>query len=165
MTHDRIEELLPAYADGELSADERSLVEEHLPICPDCAELLALLRSASESLAGFPEVEPPAALRETLVAIPVRQKRFRLSLDFLLRPSLQPVFAVATVFLALFSFYMFGPNRDLINRSVSRQVHLGVNTIERLYAKAGSVTDSLGATADNVFVSLKQANPFGRSEE
>jgi len=165
VTHDGIEELLPAYADGDLSDEDKSRVEEHLALCRDCTGLVALLRTASDSLAGFPEVEPSAALREKLSAIPAREKRFRLSLDLLIRPSLQPVFTVATVFLALFSFYMFGPDRERINKAVSRQLHLGYKKVEQLYAKAGSATDSLGAYTDSVFVSLKRISPFGQSDE
>ncbi len=164
MNCDRIEELLAAYTDGELSAVERAAVERHLQACPDCAALLSSLRSADAALAGFPEIEPPADLREALYAIPDRRK-FRFSLDVFTRPALQPAFAAAALLLTLFTFYVFSPAKGQINKVVSRQFHLGFSRIEKLYAEAGSLTDSLGGFAENVLVSLKKANPLGKNDE
>jgi len=164
MTCDRIEELLTAYADGELRPEEREAVERHIRACPACAGLLASLRAADSALARFPEVEPPAALREKLYAIPARRK-FRFGLDVLLRPALQPVLAAAAVMLTLFTFYFFSPAKGEINKAISRQFHQGYSRIEKLYAKAGSLTDSLGGFADNVLVSLRKVNPLGKSDE
>lgn len=164
MTCDKIEDLLAAYADAELGPDERAAVERHLDACPDCAALLASLRTADASLSRFPEVEPPADLRETLYAIPAR-RRFRFGLDVLLRPSLQPAFAAAAVVLTLFTFYVFSPAKAQINKAINRQLHLGYSQVEKLYAKAGSLTDSLGGVADNVLVSLKKVNPLGKTDE
>jgi len=164
MVCDKIEELLTAYADGELSPGERAVVERHLEACPDCAALLASLRTADAVLARFPEVEPPADLREKLYAIPARRK-FRFGLDVFMRPALQPVFAAAALFLTLFTFYVFSPAKGQIDKAVSRQFHLGFSRIEKLYAQAGSLTDSLGGFADNVLVSLKKANPLGKNDE
>lgn len=164
MACDKIEELLTAYADGELGPDERAVVERHLEACPDCAGLLAALRTADAALARFPEVEPPADLSEKLYAIPAR-RRFRLGLDVLLRPALQPALAAAAVFLTLFTFYLFSPAKAQINKAVSRQFHLGYSQVEKLYAKAGSLTDSLGGFADDVLVSLKKINPLGKTDE
>jgi hypothetical protein len=120
---------------------------------------------ATDSLAAFPEVEPSPDLTAKLYAIPDRKKKPRFSLDFLVKPSLQPVFAAATVLLIIFSFYMFGPYKKDIDKSVNRQIHRGYSQLEKLYAKAGSVTDSLGATADTILVSLKNINPLGKDEE
>ena len=164
MTCDKIEGLLTAYADGELSLEEKASIEQHLEVCSDCASLLSFLRSADRTLAVFPEIEPRANLRQKLYAIPA-QKKFRLGLDFLLKPSLQPVFAAATVFLIMFSFYMFSPDKNQINKAISRQFHRGYSQFEKLSAKAGSITDSLGAYADNVLVSLKKINPLSKNGE
>lgn len=164
MTCDKIEDLLAAYADGELGPDERAAVERHLDACPDCAALLASLRTADASLSRFPEVEPPADLREKLYAIPGR-RRFGFGLDVLLRPSLQPAFAAAAVVLTLFTFYVFSPAKAQINKAINRQLHLGYSQVEKLYAKAGSLTDSLGGVADNVLVSLKKVNPLSKTDE
>lgn len=164
MMCDKFEELLTSYADGELGPEQRDLVDRHVRACPGCAALLSALRSADESLASFPEIEPSTRLREKLYAIPGR-KKFRFSLDILLRPALQPVFAAATVFLVVFSFYMLSPEKNRINKAIGRQFHRGYNQAEKLYAKAESFTDSLGAYADSVFDSLKKINPLSKSEE
>jgi len=164
MICDRIEELLAAFSDGELRPEERAEVERHLRDCPSCAALLESLRTADAALARFPEIEPPASLREALYAVPARRK-FRFGLDVLLRPALQPVLAAGLFLLTLFTFYMFSPAKAEINKAVSRQFHLGYSRIEKLYAKAGSITDSLGGFADDVLVSLKKVNPLSKSDE
>ena len=165
MACERIEGLLTAYLDGDLSAGEKALVDEHVRICADCASLLSYMRATAESLSAFPEIEPSLSLREKLYAIPARKKKFRLALDFMLKPSLQPIFAAATVFLIIFSFYMFNPDKNLIDKALSRQFHRSYSRFEKLYAGAGSFTDSLGSYVDNVIVSLKKINPLGRNEE
>ena len=165
MVCDKIQNLLSPYVDGELTPEAKADVEAHLLSCRECAELLSLLKLATASLADFPEVEPSSDLNAKLYAIPARQKKFRFSLDFLVKPALQPVFATVTVLLIIFSFYMFGPYKKDIDKSVDRQIHRGYSQLEKLYAKAGSVTDSLGAAADNILVSLKKINPLGKNEE
>ena len=165
MACEKIQDLLSPYLDGELTSEAKAEVDAHLSSCRECAELLSLLRMATDSLASFPEVEPSPDLTAKLYAIPVGRKKFRINLDFLVKPSLQPVFSAATVLLIIFSFYMFGPYKKDIDKSVNRQIHRGYSRLEKLYAKAGSVTDSLGAYADNILVSLKKINPLGKNEE
>lgn len=165
MACEKIQDLLSPYLDGELTPEEKAAVEAHLSSCRECAELLSLLRVATESLAAFPEVEPGPDLKAKLYAIPDRKKKFRFGLDFLVKPALQPVLAAATIFLIIFSFYMFGPYKKDIDKTVNREIHRGYSQVEKLYAKAGSVTDSLGAYANDIFVSLKKINPLGKNEE
>jgi len=66
---DEVEELLPAYALGALSADERAAVDEHLATCAEHADDLAALRgvAAALPLAGE-EMEPPARLLDRIHA-------------------------------------------------------------------------------------------------
>lgn len=165
MACDKIQDLLSPYLDGELMPEEKAAVDAHLVSCPECAELLSLLRAATESLGAFPEVEPGPDLKAKLYAIPDRKKKFRIGLDFLVKPALQPVLAAATILLIIFSFYMFGPYKKDIDKTVNRQIHRGYSQVEKLYAKAGSVTDNLGAYANDIFVSLKKINPLGKNEE
>jgi anti-sigma factor RsiW len=164
MTCDRIENLLAAYGDGDLGADDRALVEDHLRTCPGCAELLGLLKAASESLAAFPEVEPSPALRRKLQAIPVRKKKFFALLQGALKPSLQPVFAAASAILVLMSLYLASPNKRHINATVVGLFHRGVGTVEKIYAQAETITDAVGGYAENVLVSLDKINPLKRNE-
>lgn len=165
MECERIEELLSPYLEDELNPEEKRAVESHLRTCPSCVGLLSLLKETHASLADFPEIEVSESLFERLSTIPTRKKRFRISLDFMLRPSLQPILAGAAVLLMMISFYLFHPNRDNIDKSVNRQVHIGYSKIEKLYAKAESLTDNVGAYKDNILVSLKKVNPFGGNED
>lgn len=165
MRCEHIEALLSAFLEGDLSPGERALVESHLADCPGCSSLLDVLRRAQEALTGFPEVEVSPGLRARLTAIPGRKKKFSWLFDFLLKPSLQPVFAAAAVFMTLLSFYLFNPDKKAIDRIIDQKVHSGYSRVERLYARAGSFTDRLGDTANNILVSVKDWKVFGGSED
>ncbi len=164
MKCEKIEELLSPYLDNDLSLAEKNAVVEHLKTCPSCSELLSFLKESQESLTDFPQLELSENLLDRLYAIPSKKKRFKFSLDFLLQPSLQPVFAAATILMIIVSFYLYNPDRKFIEKSIDRQVHLGYSKIERMYAKVESFTDSLDAYKDDILVSLKNANPFGGNE-
>ncbi|MBM3311595.1 MAG: hypothetical protein FJY80_08815 [Candidatus Aminicenantes bacterium] len=165
MSCDRVQDLLAPYADGDLSAADRALVEAHGRACADCASLLAALKEADEALAGFPEIEPSPALLDRLYRLPAETRPVRPTVRFFLRPSLQPFFAAAAVLMTLVSLYFLNPNRKAFDRAVVRQFHRGVSQVERLYAKAGALTDTLGAYADSVFVALKAINPLAKNKE
>ena len=165
MICDRIQELLAAYTENDLSVGDKALVESHCIACAECAGLLAALKQADAVLASFPEIEPGPALIEKLSRIPEGKRRRRPILGFFLKPSLQPIFTAATIFLTLLSLYFLNPDRKAFDKAVSRQFHRGISRIERLYAKAGAVTDTLGAYANSVFVALKAINPLGQGED
>jgi len=162
---ERIEELLSPYLEKELAKKDEQAVENHVLTCRSCAELLSLLREAKETLSSFPELDVSESLREKLYDVPQKKKRFGSVFDFLLRPSLQPVMAAVTVFCVILSFYMFHPQRAAINRSIERQFHIGISKVEKLYAEAESITQSLGEYKDNILVSLKNLNPFRGDED
>ncbi len=162
---ERIEELLSPYLEGELAKNDVQAVENHVLVCPSCAELMSLLKETAKSLSSFPELDVHENLREKLYDVPQKKKRFRFVFDFLLKPSLQPVMAAATVFCVIVSFYIFHPQRDAINRSIERQFHIGIGKVEKLYAEAESITRSLGEYKDNLLVSLKTLNPFRGDED
>lgn len=165
MNCEHMEELLSPYLENELDARQKQAVHEHLQVCPDCSQLLAYMQKSCEALADFPEVELSQELIEQLQIMPEKRKRFRLSLDFFLRPSLQPVLAAITIFLTLISFYLFNPHRSQINKSVNRQLHMGYSKIERLYAKAESFTSSLAGHKDSILVSLENLDLLGGDED
>lgn len=51
---------LSAYLDGELAAEERRQIEEHLCDCPPCVEFIESLRRTVDLCHGFePEGDPP----------------------------------------------------------------------------------------------------------
>ncbi len=65
--HDQVAELLSAYIDGEVTSDERGLVEAHLASCEACDRDLATLRQTVVLLRQMPQVVAPRpfTLRES----------------------------------------------------------------------------------------------------
>jgi len=165
MSCDRVQDLLAAYADGDLDPGDKAFVEGHLRSCAECDRLLTFLRRADEALAAFPEVEPSRELLERLAVIPAPKARFRSFFEAFRKPSLQPAMAAAAIFLAVLSLYLLNPNRAQIDKAVVRTFHRGVGQVERLYAQAGAITDTLGSYAENFFISLKSINPLGGSKD
>ena len=169
MTCDRFEELLSAYLEGELSPEEKRDMDAHLGSCPACAELLSLFRASQGALAAFPEAEPSPALMAKLYAIPdaipEKKRFFEPVFDFLLRPSLQPVFAALSALFIAVSFVFFLPQGRGIQKAIDRQLHLGYSQVEKLYAKAGSLTDELGSLKNGVVDSIKALTPEKGQED
>ena len=165
MLCERIEDLLSPYLEDELSPEDRQTVENHLSSCPECSELLSLMREANIALTAFPEVEVSQNLQNRLYEIPLKKKRFSLGLDFLLRPAMQPVLAGVTILLMLISFYIFHPDRNLINKTITREIHKGYSAIGQLYTKAESFAVSLFDQKDEILDSLKNSRLFRGKEE
>jgi len=65
--HNQVAELLSAYIDDEVSADERALVEAHLTTCTTCAQDLTALRQTVALLGVLPQMAAPRpfTLRES----------------------------------------------------------------------------------------------------
>lgn len=160
-----MEPLLSAYLESDLDADGRAAVEAHLRDCSRCRELMSLMRDVSDSLRSIPEIEISPLLKGRLLGIPDQKRRFRLSLDFLVRPALQPILAAAALLLTVVSFYAFSPQRADINKAVARQLHLGYHKISKLYTQAESFTSTLMGYKDDILVSLKDKNPLRREDE
>ncbi len=72
--HEWVEESLSAYLDGELSAQEKASVEEHLEKCRACSDSLSTLRQTVALLEELPAVPAPRsfALRPAIVKPKVR---------------------------------------------------------------------------------------------
>lgn len=68
-------ERLSAYLDGEVSADERTTLEAHLPSCEQCQRELAAYRQMRALLGALPAPSLPRSF--TLPAQPVRDMRPR----------------------------------------------------------------------------------------
>ena len=163
MKCEHIEDLLSPYLEDELTAKERLAVQKHLRSCADCSVLFEILRETQESLADFPQAEMSNELLDRLYDIPHRKKKFRFSLNFLVRPALQPYLAAATILLTVLSFYLFHPEKSAIDKSINRQVHLGYSKIGKLYSEAEEFTASLGEHKDNILDTIKSKQPFGRN--
>jgi len=165
MKCEKAEELLSPYYEDELSVEEKKAVESHLESCENCSLLFSSVGETMESLTEFPELNVSENLLDRIYAIPSKKRRFKLSFDFLLRPSLQPILATATLLLTIFSLYMFHPQRNRVNKFVDRQIHLGYSKVGRLYAKAETFATSLGEHKENILVSLKNLNPLSKDED
>lgn len=148
-------ELLSAYLDRTLSTSECAELEEHLRLCPVCAQELAELQQTVALIASLPEVEPPAdfrrQLRQRLQSLSAaeragtspRSRRLRLSLTWL------PTRAIAAVLVGLLVFaggYGTGylRNRNLTNTRADLGA-TGGGPAPGLTADSGA--KSFGATA------------------
>ena len=67
MSHDAIQELLSGYLDGDLPAEERARVEEHLDACAECREELELLQATLSALHDMPRLRAPGGFFETVM--------------------------------------------------------------------------------------------------
>lgn len=65
---------LPAYHDGELPADQQTLLGAHLAVCPACRAELDALRSLSGVLKKVPAAAPPVTAAVFLARLEARLK-------------------------------------------------------------------------------------------
>ncbi len=71
----RFEELISCLIDGEILQEERSEIDAHIAVCPECRALYDDLISISDSLSHL-SVEPPAELLTGVMAkIPVKNEK------------------------------------------------------------------------------------------
>ncbi len=155
MTCERPQELFSAYLEGTLDPALRRAVEDHLAACPACEALMAALRKMVQTLAVWPEHEPSPTLLARLSSISTARKKFPLLPDIFLRPSLQPYLAGAAILLVFISFLFLAPQGRSFQKAVNQQIHLGWSEAERIYAKAGSITDRLGDYKDDFLGTLR----------
>ncbi len=67
MSHCRLENLLSAYVDGELSGHAAQDLERHLESCQHCASVLELVQFGEKALRqALPEMQPPAHIKAQL---------------------------------------------------------------------------------------------------
>lgn len=97
--HSQVAELLSAYIDDEVSADERALVEEHLGTCPVCVQDLTTLRQTVTLLGDMPHVAAPRPF--TLRESDVRPVRDTARLAWLRLPWAQGLVGAAAVLLCV----------------------------------------------------------------
>jgi anti-sigma factor RsiW len=96
--HQRIEEMLSAYLDGELSPKEQARVEEHLAQCADCAQNLHTLRQTAALLRQLPPVAVPRSFAIRPAPAAPRLGIFQMRRTYVY---LRAATAVATVLLAV----------------------------------------------------------------
>ncbi|RMH27291.1 MAG: hypothetical protein D6691_06430 [Candidatus Hydrogenedentota bacterium] len=76
LAHDHIyyETLLERHLDGELSANERDELFEHLETCEECRQILEAEELLIENLTRIPRLQPPADLRARILSEVARER-------------------------------------------------------------------------------------------
>jgi anti-sigma-K factor RskA len=65
----QLEEIYPAYALSAVDGKDRAQIEQHIAVCPACANIVAGYRPVADNLAyAVPLVEPPADLKYRVLA-------------------------------------------------------------------------------------------------
>ena len=118
--HNRIQNQLSAYLDGELSPEKHTIVETHLGECRECAQMLADFQRNRQWIGALTHEAPPIAdlvLPKLSDRGPVRRKlfpSFSELWDWLSRPAISGVGALAMVGLVValvyFNLMMPRPN-------------------------------------------------------
>jgi hypothetical protein len=104
---------LSEYLDGELEAEEKAYVEEHLASCEDCSATLAELTKTLQYMGDLDEVEPPPWFAEKVmqrVREEAEKESFFRKLFYPLHIKL-PVEAVALVLVAVVAYFAFDAMR------------------------------------------------------
>lgn len=73
--HDRCSELLETYVSGELDADQRRAVDEHLAVCSDCSLELVAVQTLTEPVVPMTGIERDELTRAVRAGIASPQKR------------------------------------------------------------------------------------------
>ena len=68
MDHEAAQALFSAYFDGELTPDERTVVDAHLAGCEGCTRELATFRSTLQAMRAATPIAPPDAFLDDLKA-------------------------------------------------------------------------------------------------
>jgi len=109
-------DLFSAYVDGELAADERRAVEDHVAACPACRMELDALRRAAARLRSLERAAPPPLLADQVarrVAVAARQPGLVTRLEDALRrlpveSSTLMVFGVVVALTAIAALFVAG---------------------------------------------------------
>ncbi len=89
-----LEELLSAYADGELSRTQKEFIEEHLSACTECRETLAEYEAVGHKLSSLREMPATSDIRGTTLS---KIKAYRALPDKSYRRWLQPAGAAVAI--------------------------------------------------------------------
>jgi hypothetical protein len=158
MTCNEIENLLPAYMEELLSPEGRKNIEEHLASCSRCSQALADLKKAEELMHGLEEVEPPPFFEQRIMA-GVREeagkkKGIRQKLFYPLYIKV-PVQVMATVFVAVFAFYIYQKGEPEMKQAVPFPVPITEN------AKSQNISEPSGAASVPPTITPAKRAPAG----
>lgn len=124
--HDKIQDLLQQYIDGELEILETIILEEHLASCHSCRKILNQFKLMDWDLKHQPVVEPPPEL------IACRKAAIKTHLaDYKAADQKEPVKGTWNlqkhIVQHTFSFISYNP----VNRTVARSVKKTASTLTR----------------------------------
>ena len=68
MTRPPLDELLSAYADGELADEDRAYIERELNSQPELRKRLKIFRKVSQQVSGLPATPAPMHLADSIMA-------------------------------------------------------------------------------------------------
>jgi hypothetical protein len=105
-----VRQRLSAYLEGIIPSEEKKVIEEHLLSCQPCSMALGDLKREGELLRSLEEVEPPAWMKQKVLARIRREQEAKKSifekLFFPLRIKV-PIQAAAMVLIAVLAVYVF----------------------------------------------------------
>lgn len=143
MKHRRIQKLLSAYIDDELTQQERDAVKVHIHSCGECAEILSDLKQNSRRIADLRQPAPPRiweAVQEQIVGGQQtkghsRSKHIRRRWGFRPVPAVAGTFVLACLVLGII---YFSPNQnyhdDPIDLYVAIHTDYGIDNLGAQYA-------------------------------
>ena len=140
--HDEAEELLPWYANGQLSVTERARVERHLDACASCRDQLAVERRLiDEFQAMTPEIESGWARMRARIETPVRVRPkptspFEGLWDFIRRPAVAGLAAAQLAFVVVSGAVLLSLSRPAYHTLGSAPVPASANVIVMFRADA-----------------------------
>ena len=105
-----IQQRLSAYIEGNVSAEEEGLIEEHLKACQQCNESLADLKKTLEYVQNLEEIEPPPWLKQKVMArvrSEAEAKRGIFQRIFYPLHIKLPIEALAVIVIAVTTIYVF----------------------------------------------------------
>jgi hypothetical protein len=157
-SHGDLTELIPWYANGTLSAEERAMVEEHLKTCGACRQELQFLRNVNAAMTGLdedvPAVEPSFAKVWTAIETSeTREPAARWSLASWFRqiwnpsaPAVRLVFAAQLLIILLLGVYVWR----------ARQVAPAFNTLSGPEVTTGGARLTVSFAANTSVAQMNQ---------
>ena len=114
MNHEEMQFLLSAFIDDELTADDRSIVNEHLRDCDDCRRRVDQLITMKNNVRLAENIELPYAFASTLARSIHRDEEVTVSWLGIEHYALKYVFGLALLVLILLGITSYRQNEDLL---------------------------------------------------
>ena len=110
MKHEEIRPKLSEFIDGTITPGEKTIIEQHLKTCTECADALRELRKTIEHIHAIEEVKSPAWMKQKIMAKVQEEQEAEKGLwQRVFAPFFMkfPVQAVAVLFLSVTAFYIY----------------------------------------------------------